>query len=157
LKNAITLKEEDIADKQTELKKYTNQKKVLNLLFYKQYSRFIQEGTWMSEDYVDDDKYYNDSLSVLYNSCYPQVAYNINILALNKLSGYEAFNFEIGENTYVEDPDFLGQDTKGNDIRVRVVITEMTENLDDPTQDNIKVQNFKNDFADLFHKITATV
>ena len=157
LQESINSKESAIATKQSQLKQYSEQKEILNKLFYSQYHRFIQEGTWMSEDYADDDKYYNDSLAVLYNSCYPQVAYNINIIALNKLPGYEGFNFDIGENTYVEDPDFLGKDTSGNDIRVRVAITEMTENLDNPTQDNIKVQNFKNDFADLFHKITATV
>ena len=154
---AISSKEAAIAEKQVELTRYSNQKALLNKLFYSQYYRFIQEGTWMSEDYVDDNKYYNDSLSVLYHSCYPQVAYNINVIALNKLPGYEGFEFDIGENTYVEDPEFLGKDTNGDDIRVRVAIAEMTENLDDPTQDNIKVQNFKNDFADLFHKITATV
>jgi hypothetical protein len=46
-------------------------KETLNKEFFKHYSRFIQEGTWISEEYVDDDKYYVDAQSVLYNSCYP--------------------------------------------------------------------------------------
>jgi hypothetical protein len=152
LKAAITPKEEAVKAQEALLKTKTDQKKALNSLFYSQYNRFIQEGTWMSEDYVDDDKYYNDALSVLYNSCYPQVAYNIKILALHRLPGYEHFRFELGENTYVEDPDFLG-----DDLRVRVAITEIKEHLDDATQSTISVQNFKNQFQDLFHRITATV
>ena len=43
----------------------------LNRLFFKTYSRFIQEGTWISEEHMDDEKYYIDAQSVLYNSCYP--------------------------------------------------------------------------------------
>jgi flagellar hook-basal body complex protein FliE len=67
------------------------------------------------------------------------------------------FDFDIGENTYIEDPDFFGKEINGKDIQVRVVIFEMTENLDNATQNTVRVQNFKNEFADLFHKITATV
>ena len=152
LSNAVEFKEAEIQQQNVLLKQKIDVKKALNSLFYSQYNRFIQEGTWMSEDYVDDDKYYNDALSVLYSSCYPQVAYNIKIVALHKLPGYELFKFELGENTYVEDPDFLGED-----LRVKVAITEIKENLDDATQSTISVQNFKNQFQDLFHRITATV
>jgi predicted nucleic acid-binding Zn-ribbon protein len=60
---------------ETEIKDLKNSKIALNQLFFQKYSRFIQEGTWIDEEYVDDDLYYNDALSVLYNSCYPQVAY----------------------------------------------------------------------------------
>mgnify|MGYP003288594531 CR=1 FL=1 len=95
----------------------------------------------MSEDYVDDDKYYNDALSVIYNSCYPKVAYTINALALNKISGYENFIFGLGDTTFAEDPIFFG-----DNLRVEVIITETSENLDDGSKNVIKVQNFKNHF-----------
>jgi hypothetical protein len=124
----------------------------LNNLFYSRYSRFIQEGTWISEEYIDDDKYYNDALSVMYNSCYPQVAYSINVLSLSQLPGYEDFVFGLGDRTYVIDPEFFGDDYKE-----KVIIAEMSNRLDDPSQDTIRVQNFKNQFQDLFQKITATV
>ena len=67
---------------QKELDILLGHKRALNKLFYSRYSRFIQEGTWMSEEYVDDDKYYNDALSVMYTSCVPQVAYRIGVIAL---------------------------------------------------------------------------
>jgi hypothetical protein len=55
------------------------------------------------------------------------------------------FDFDLGDTTYVEDPEFFG-----NERRVEVAITEMTENLDDPSKNNIKVQTFKDQFQDLF-------
>ena len=135
-----------------EIDELLEEKRLLNQLFFSKYSRFIQEGTWMSEEYVDDEKYYYDAQSVLYNSCYPQVAYSINVLELSTLPGYELFKFGLGDKTYVEDPEFFG-----SDLREEVIISEISEMLDDPSKNNIKVQNFKNQFQDLFQKITATV
>jgi hypothetical protein len=70
---------------------------------------------------------------------------------LENLPGYEGFEFKLGDTTYAEDPDFFGTDR-----RIEVIITEISENLDDNSSRKIKVQNFKNQFQDLFQKITAT-
>jgi hypothetical protein len=67
----ITNKENAIKEKEAYRKQLLEYKTELNKLFFKCYSRFIQEGTWINEEYVDDEKYYADALSVLYNSCYP--------------------------------------------------------------------------------------
>jgi hypothetical protein len=83
---------------------------------------------------VDDEKYYADAQSVLYNSCYPQVAYVINVLELSSLPGYELFNFELGDKTWAIDDEFFGE---GH--REEVIITEKSDRLDDPTQNKIKV------------------
>ena len=88
----------------------------------------------------------------MYNSCYPQVAYTINVVELSKLPGYKEFVYGLGDRTYVVDPEFFGERYKE-----QVVITEIVEDLDDPSKNQIKVQNFKNQFQDLFQKITATV
>jgi hypothetical protein len=144
--------ENDIKIKTQERQTKIDQKAALNKLFYETYSRFIQEGTWMSEDYVDDDKYYNDALSILYESCYPKVEYTIKTVALKKLPGYELFAYNLGDKTFVEDPEFFG-----TDLREEVVITEIAEYLEEPSKDSIKLQNFKNQFQDLFQKMTATV
>ena len=137
---------------ETSINTLKEKKSALNKLFYKNYYRFIQEGTWIDEQYVDDEKYYIDAQSVLYNSCYPQVAYAINVLSLSQLPGYELFTFELGDKTYVEDEQFFG--TK---LKEEIIIAEMSNYLDNPSQDSIRVQNFKNQFQDLFQKITATV
>lgn len=141
-----------IKDKQTYQKNLLKYKSKLNQLFYSKYQRFILEGTWISEEYTDDEKYYTDAQSVLYNSCYPQVAYDINVVFLSKLPGYEDFEFELGDKTWVIDEEFFGPD-----IRQEIIITEMSETLDDPSKDTLKTQTFKNQFQDLFQKITATV
>ena len=84
---------------------------------------------------------------MLYNSCYPKVAYQINVLELSGLEGYSSFAFNLGDRTYVEDPNFFGTDQ-----RIQVVLTELSEYLDSPEKNTIKVQNFKNQFQDLFQK-----
>jgi hypothetical protein len=62
------------------------------------------------------------------------------------LPGYECFKFEPGEKTYVEDEDFFGVDKEGYPIKTEITIAEMTEQLENPNADSIKVQNFKNQF-----------
>lgn len=148
----VKTKKDAIEAEQENRKKLLEHKENLNKCFYKKYYRFIQEGTWMSEEYVDDDKYYADAQSVMYNSCYPQVAYTINVLSMSGLPGYEMMDFEIGDKTYAIDPEFFGEQQKEE-----VVIAEMSERLDDPSKNTMRVQNFKNQFQDLFQKITATV
>lgn len=137
---------------QTQVNKDVENKNQLNKLFFSTYSRFIQEGTWINEEYVDDEKYYIDALSTMYNSCYPKVAYSIDVTEVSSLPGYEFFTYELGDETFVEDYDFFG-----SNLRVPVVLTEIAEHLDDESKNTIKVQNFKNQFQDLFQKITATV
>jgi hypothetical protein len=78
-------------------------------------------------------------LSVIYNSCYPKVAYAINVVTLSSLHDYEDFVFNVGDKTYAIDPEFFGDEEKEE-----VIITEMSNMLDDPSKDTIKVQNFKN-------------
>ena len=132
-------------------------KRILNQSFYSKYSRFIQEGTWIDEKYIDDEQYYNDSLSVMYNSCRPQISYTIDIVSLGALPGYEYYDYEIGDQTFVEDAEFFGHDADGSPKRIDAIITELNEELDKPENTKIKIQNFKGKFQDLFQKITASV
>jgi len=65
------------------IEELANAKRVLNLQFYKKYSRFIQEGSWIKEDYIDDNLYYLDAESTLHTSAQPKVTYSINVLELS--------------------------------------------------------------------------
>ena len=152
LKKSIANKEAEILKQEERQQALLNYKKKLNNLFFKKYNRFIQEGTWIDETYVDDNKYFSDAQAVLYNSCYPQITYTINTISISNLSGYELFKFGLGDKTFVIDDEFFGPG-----YREEVIITEITENLDDPSKSVLKVQTFKNQFQDLFQKITATV
>jgi hypothetical protein len=140
------------------LKEKTDQKRALNLQFYKKYSRFIQEGSWIKEDYVDDNLYYLDSLSTLHTSAQPKVTYNISVIDVSPLAvqeGYEDFayyDFKLGDITYIEDREFFGYSLiDGTTLyREEIVVSEITSELDAPEKNSIKVQNYKTQFEDLF-------
>ena len=125
--------------------------------FYSKFFRYIQEGTWNSEEYYDDEQYYLDAQSTLYNSSMPKVSYTMSVLELSQLIGYTDFTFKLGDHTFVEDPEFFGYDDDGAPVREQVVLTEITYNLDQPEKNSIKIQTYKTQFQDLFKKITATV
>lgn len=134
--------------------------------FYKKYSTFLQEGTWKSDEYVDDDLYYLDGLSVAYTSSRPRISYNITVARITNalIAGEQLFKnkiFKLGDISFIEDVEFFGYEpTTVGGIRTpyheRVLISEITSNFDDPSQDSFKVQNYKTQFEDLFQRITAT-
>lgn len=135
-----------------------SKKKALDAQFYKKYSRFIQEGSWISEDYVDDNLYFIDAQNTLRTSAQPQITYNISVMALDALEGYQGYRFKVGDKTYVEDEEFFGY-VPGASVLTpyheEVIVSQVQWNLDNPAQNNITVQNFKTRFQDLFQRITA--
>lgn len=151
----------DIAEER--IKKLQEEKEDLKLKFYTKYSRFIQEGTWTDESYVDDELYYLDAVKISNTSAYPQVSYTINVLSVEDVDGYEAYKFNVGDRTYIEDVEFFGYVTKEfNGIsvktpyRMEVIVSECNQNLDDASKTTITIKNYKNQFEELFQKITAT-
>lgn len=126
------------------------------------YARFIQEGSWISEDYYDDNLYYLDAESIAYTSSRPQIQYNINVLRLSALEEFKNKIFNVGDRGYVEDTEFFGyaKDANGNitntPYKEEILISEITSVFDSPEQDTITVQNYKTQFEDLFQRITAT-
>ena len=145
-----------------------------DLQFQRLYGQFIQEGTWSSEDYYNDTLYYLDALDVAYTSARPRITYSIDVLRLNGLpnvlipghtyltdgTAYQNKIFKLGDIAYVEDTEYFGYTTV-NDIKTpyheKVVLTELTQNFDDPSKDQFKVQNYRTQFEDLFQRITASV
>lgn len=146
------------------LKEITDIKRELALQFYKKYSRFIQEGSWIKEDYTDPNLYYLDAESTLHTSAQPKVTYNISVIDVAPLAsqeGYEDFahySFDIGDRTYIEDVEFFGWSlaNRSAPYREEVVVSEVTMELDSPEKNQIKVQNYKTQFEDLFQRITAS-
>lgn len=137
----------------------SEQKQALNRTFYKKYSRFIQEGSWISEDYVDDNLYYLDAESTLHTSSQPKVSYDINVLELSQIEGYENYTFALGDKTFIEDVEFFGWtfvDGIKTPYKEEIVVTEITIVFEEPDQNKIKVQNYRTQFEDLFQRITAT-
>lgn len=145
---------EELNDKLLEKKAELEEK------FYKKFSRFIQEGSWTSEDYLDENLYYLDAKSVAYTSSRPQISYNISVIRLSALDEFKGKVFNIGDISYIEDTDFFGYVEGKNGwktpYREEVLISEKTSYFESPEKDTFTVQNYKTQFEDLFQRITAT-
>lgn len=135
------------------------QKEALNALFYAKYSRFIQEGSWTDDNYIDDNLYLYDAQSTLATSAQPKVTYTISVIEISQIEDYEGYTFDVGDKTYMEDTEFFGwiiKDAVKTPYREEVFITEVIWNLNSPENNTITVQNYKTRFEDLFQRITAT-
>ena len=127
--------------------------------FEKKYIRFIQEASWTSEDYIDDNLYYLDAETTLHKSSQPKVSYTINVIELSQLEEYKDYIFDLGDITYIQDPDFFGW-KQGENFKTphkeEIVITEMQTFFHSPEKSTIKVQNYRSSFEDLFKRLTAS-
>lgn len=129
----------------------------LHKAFFQKYSRYLQEGTWQDSNYVYDDDYYLDGLEVAYRSSRPQIQYDISLIRVSSLEDFSSKIFDIGDICYIQDRDFFGyEDDKVTPYKQQVIISELTSYFDSPEKDIIKVQNYKTQFDDLFHRITTT-
>lgn len=131
--------------------------KELHEQFFKKYARFIQEGTWHEDSYIDDDKYYLDALEVAYTSSRPKLEYQIDIMRLAALEDFSSKIFNVGDICYIQDREYFGYNADNKTpYKLKITISEITSFFDTPDKDTIKVQNYKTQFDDLFQRITAT-
>lgn len=141
-----------------ELSEINIQKDKLINKFETKYYRFIQEGPWTSEDYMDDNLYYLDANSTLCNSSQPKVSYTINIVELSQIEGFEEYDFDLGDVTHIQDTEFFGwtfKDGIRSPYREKIVVTELVTYFDTPEQNTIKVQNYRTQFEDLFQRLSV--
>ena len=145
-----------------ELDVISNNRKSITKEFNQKYGLYLQEGTWSSKDYIDDDLYYLDALQTLALSAKPKISYQISAVDLRNQEGYEAYNYTIGNRTTIEDTEFFGWTLKkSGDEFIRtpykedIVMSEISTFLDDASQDTITVQNYREQFEDLFQKMSA--
>lgn len=161
-----------------ELEDILEEKKVREREFFTKYGNYIQEGTWESNDYLDSNLYYIDALQVSKTSAQPKVEYTINVMEISGIEGFENYNFDIGDKTYIEDTDFFGwydyiekiEEENPEDpdnpiisyvriptpVKEEVIISEIEWHLDEPELNIITIQNYKTQFEDLFQRISAT-
>lgn len=85
-----------------------NEKDTIEQEFYTKYSRFIQEGSWTSSDYVDNESYYLDALNVSRVNGQPKVSYNLAVYEVSEQEGLQNYKFNVGDKTYIEDTQFFG-------------------------------------------------
>lgn len=128
--------------------------------FYKKYEPYLKEGTWSDSNYLTDNAYYFGALDVAAQGAIPKVTYNISVIDISQQNELyeEVYEFDLADTTYVEDIGMFGIDQHtGLPNRLKVLISEVSENPDDQSKNNIKVQNFTTQFEDLFQQVTASV
>ena len=128
--------------------------------FYKKYEPYLKEGTWSDGNYLTDNAYYFGALDVAAEGAIPKVQYTINVVDISPLDEeYEDnYDFDLADVTYVEDLGMFGINKHtGLPNRLKVLVSGITEDPDNPTNDQIQVQNFTTSFEDLFQQITASV
>lgn len=159
LDDSIAQLQDVIEEKEERQEELVNLIKALDLKFYKKYSRFIQEGTWINENYIDDNLYYLDAQSVAYTSSRPQISYDISVIRISSIEEFKNKVFHLGDIAFIQDTEFFGY-TYINQIKTpykeKVLISEVVSHFDEPEKDSFKVQNYKTQFEDLFQRITAT-
>ena len=130
----------------------------LALKFFRKYEPYLKEGTWSDSNYLSDNAYYFGAVQVAADGSIPKVSYNISVVDLYALPEYKDYLFNIADTTYVEDIGMFGiNPITGLPNRLKVIISGITYNLDEPSKNSISVQNFTTQFADLFQQVTASV
>ena len=138
--------------------KYLKDINRISINFFKKYEPFLKEGTWTNSNYLDSNSYYFGAKEVAKDGCIPKVSYNIQVSDLSVFEEYEDYEFNIADTTYIEDIGMFGtNNTTGLPNRLKVLISEITNILDEPSKDSITVQNFTTQFEDLFQQVTASV
>lgn len=130
----------------------------LTLKFFRKYEPYLKEGTWSDTNYLTDNAYYHGALDVAAQSSIPKVEYSISVVDLSPFEGYEDYELDNADTTFIEDVSILGYNQlTGFPNQLKVLVSEITEELDIPTKNVIKVQNYTTQFEDLFQQVTATV
>lgn len=143
----------------------TNKKKELNKKFLNLYSRFISEGSWTGDNYLDADSYYYGALQVAIENSRPSVEYSISVTDLSnsiiisngEKTTYDELQFSLGDKTYVIDTDFFYNNSSNTPYREPIVITAIENHIDNEISSTITVSNYKSNFESLFQRTTATV
>lgn len=123
--------------------------------FERKYSQYIKEGVWSDSSYVEPDAYYLDAQKVLDTSSMPKATWSISVIDGSVVPELEDFTFEVGDKTFIVDNDFFGISKDDEKYVFDVLVSQISEGLDDPTKNKIEVRNYLTSFEDLFQRISA--
>lgn len=129
----------------------------LSLKFFRKYEPYLKEGTWTDNNYIDDNAYYFGAQEVAADGSIPKVEYNISVVDLISLPNNDELEFNLADTTYVEDIGMFGYNKNGMPNRLKVLISSINYDLDEPKSTSIGIQNFTTQFEDLFQQVTASV
>jgi hypothetical protein len=109
-------------------------------MFFKKYEPFLKEGTWSDSNYISDNAYYHGALEVAAEGAIPNVEYSFKVVDISALPEYKDYEFKIADTSFIEDEELFGFDVKsGLPNRIKVLISEISEELDSPSKNSITV------------------
>ena len=113
---------------------------------------FFREGIWPTLKIYyalsnADIAIYLDAIQVLKENSQPKVSYTIKVNAVDQNLIETAYNL-LGRITNINDTDLKFKDVQG-------YISELNLVLDDPSQDELVIKNYKTKFEDVFSTIVA--
>lgn len=149
--------EEDIKKLEKEVNNNQQAKVKLINAFEQKYLPFIKEGTWTDSSYADNNAYYYDAQKISQTSAVPHTSWSISVFDASVLDEMEEFEMQVGDQTILVDNDFFGIENNPTKNHVfEVLISSISEHLEEPSKNAIEVRNYLTSFDDLFQRIAAT-
>lgn len=137
---------------------YLKQINKISQAFFKKYEPYLKEGTWSDSNYLTNNAYYHGALEVAAEGAIPKVSYTITVPDIAAMPGFEDYEVETADTSFIEDIGMFGINKKtGLPNHLKVIISELNEEPDNPSKNTITVQNFTTQFEDLFQQVTASV
>lgn len=159
----LAVVDKQLTDCQKAIKDNVSKRKNLNDSFYTKYSRYIQEGTWTGDNYIEPNTYFFDAQKVITRNSRPQIEYNLDVVDVSVLIDpetqwdYSPYAFEVGDVSSIIDTQYFGYDENGAPRAEKVMVSEVTYNLDSPEKNSIQIQNYSTQFEDLFSRLNASI
>jgi phage minor structural protein len=110
---------------------------------------FIREGIYKNDSYVSAQDLYDDALEILEKVSIPKVEYDMKILDLSGLTGYELLSFKLGDVIGIVDEELQ----IGTTTPLPAKITTMTKHIDNPDNNTVTIANFRGEFDDEWNRI----
>lgn len=92
----------------------------------------------------------NDATATSKKYAKPQITYNIGVVDLSSLNGYENYKPVLGQKVPIWDIEMGFKGIEG-------FITSISKNLENPENTQIEIATYKTKFEDIFQKLTATM
>lgn len=106
---------------------------------------YIFEGRYQDTAYINSQDLYDDSVALLRKNAYPQITFEMSVLDLSSLTGYELEKIHLGDRIYAYD-ELLG-------VNLPLKITKTVKNLEDDRKTQIEISNYTTVFQDLFRQL----
>jgi len=152
LNNNISGYDITLSNLNNNLNTYKEQKINIENSFADSFKDYIREGHYKHNSYIDSQALYDDAVGILSKNSKPKVEYNINIVDLSVLTGYELEKFDLGDIVGVIDEKLRIGIESPEPVRIR----EVVKNISDPRKNSVVISTFRGKFDDEYNRIVKS-